>query len=77
MLSDELTAGYTGLRTLSTLLLLERTELQCIEQLRMLLQLCAAIGETGEKRAWDGPDVAQTKDLHDRTGDLSIRPENI
>ena len=43
----------------------------------MLLQLCAAIGETGEKRAWDGPDVAQTKDLHDRTGDLSIRPENI
>ena len=51
MLSDELTAGYTGLLTLSTLLLFERTELQCIEQLQMLLQLCAAIGETGEKRA--------------------------
>ena len=51
MLSDELTAGYTGLLTLSTLLLFEQTELQCIEQLQMLLQLCAAIGETGEKRA--------------------------
>ena len=38
-LSDELTAGYAGLLTLSTLLLLKLTELQRIEQLRMFLQL--------------------------------------
>ena len=69
-LSDELTTGYSGLLTLSTLLLLERTELQCVEQLRVFLQLRTAIGGTGEKQARDGPDVAQTKDLRDKTGDL-------
>ena len=36
-LSDELTTGYTGLITLSTLLLLEQIELQRIERLWMLL----------------------------------------
>ena len=36
----------------------------------MFLQLPTAIGETGEKQACDGPDVAQTKDLRDKTGDL-------
>ena len=69
-LSDELTTGYSGLLTLSTLLLLERTELQCVERLRVFLQLRTAIGGTGEKQAPDGPDVAQTKDLRDKTGDL-------
>ena len=69
-LSDELTTGYSGFLTLSTLLLLERTELQCVERLRVFLQLRTAIGGTGEKQARDGPDVAQTKDLRDKTGDL-------
>ena len=36
----------------------------------MFLQLRTAVGKTGEKQACDGPDVAQTKDLRDRTGDL-------
>ena len=69
-LSDELTTKYTGLLTLTTLLLLERTELQRIERLQMFLQLHTTIGGTGEKLACDGPDVAQTKDLRDKTGDL-------
>ena len=43
-LSDELATGYAGLLTLSTLLLLEPTELQSIERLRMFLQLRKAIG---------------------------------
>ena len=55
-LSDELTTGYAGLLTLSTLLLLELTELQRIEQLRMFLHLRKAIGGTGDKRVCDGPD---------------------
>ena len=38
-LSEELTIGYTGLLTLSALLILELTEPQRIEQLRMFLQL--------------------------------------
>ena len=36
----------------------------------MFLQLRTAIGGTIEKQAWDGPNVAKTKDLHDKTGDL-------
>ena len=36
----------------------------------MFLQLGTAIGWTGEKQACDGPDVAQTKNLRDKTGDL-------
>ena len=35
-----------------------------------VLQLRTAIGGTGEKQARDGPDVTQTKDLRDKTGDL-------
>ena len=69
-LSDELTTGCAGLLTLSTLLLLKLTELPCIEQLQMFLQLHRAIGGTGDERACNGPDVVQTKDLHDKTGDL-------
>ena len=64
--------GYSDLLTLSTLLLLERTELQHIEQLPMFLQLRTAIGGTGEKQVCDGPDVVQTKDLRDKTGDLKV-----
>ena len=56
VISDELTTGYVGLLTLSTLLLLELTELQRIEQLRMFLHLRKAIGGTGDKRVCDGPD---------------------
>ena len=56
-LSDELTTGYAGLLTLSTLLLLELTELQPIDQLRMFLQLCKAIGGTGDERVCHRPDV--------------------
>ena len=69
-LSAELTTGYSGLLTLSTLLLLERTELQRIERLWIFLQSRTAIEGTGEKRPCDGPDVAQTKDLRNKTGDL-------
>ena len=69
-LSHELTIGYAGLLTLSTLLLLELRELQHIEGLQMFLQLCKTIGGTGDKNACSGPDVAQTKDLRDKTGDL-------
>ena len=69
-LSDELTTGYTGLLTLAALLQLEQTELQRIERLQMFLQLCTAIGGTGEKQACNGPHVAQTKNLRDKTGDL-------
>ena len=36
----------------------------------MFLQLRIAIGGTGDERACDGPDVVQTKDLRDKTGDL-------
>ena len=41
-----------------------------IERLRMFLQLGTAIGWTGQKQACDWPDVAQTKNLRDKTGDL-------
>ena len=34
-----------------------------------VLQLCTTIGGA-EEQACDGPDVSQTKDLHDKTGDL-------
>ena len=68
-LSDELTTEYPCLLTLSTLLLLELAELQRIERSRMFLQLCAAIGGPGWKQACDGPDVAHTKDLCDKTGE--------
>ena len=36
----------------------------------MFLQLRTTIGGTGEKQACEGKDVAQTKDLGDKTGDL-------
>ena len=71
-LSDQLTTGYADLLTLSTSLLHELAELQSIERLRMFLQLRKAIGETGDERACDGPDVVQTKDLRDKTGDLLL-----
>ena len=77
---DEPTTGYTGLLTLSTLLLLERTKLKDIEQLRMFLQLRTAMGGTGEKQACYGPDVAQTSAPSRFTRENrrpSIRPENI
>ena len=73
--SDELTTRYTSLLTLSTLLLLELTELQRVEQLRMFLHLRKAIGRTGDKRICNGPDVVQTKDLRDKTGDLLLDPK--
>ena len=52
------------------MLLLELTEIQRIERLRMFLQLHKAIGGKGGERACDGPDVVQTKDLRDKTGEL-------
>ena len=36
----------------------------------MFIQLCTAIGGTGYEHACDELDVAQTKDLRDKTGDL-------
>ena len=54
------------------MLLLERTELQRIERLRMFLQLRTAIGGTRQKQACVGTDVAQTKDLREKTGDLGM-----
>ena len=36
----------------------------------MLIQLCIAIGGTGYEHACDELDVAQTKGLRDKTGDL-------
>ena len=69
-LSDELTTGYSDLLTLSILILLELTELQRIERLRMFLQLHRAIGGTADEHACDGPDFAQTKNLHQKTGDI-------
>ena len=69
-LSDELTTGYSDLLTLSILRLLELTELQRIERLRMFLQWCRALGGTADKHACDGPDFAQTKNLHQKTGDV-------
>ena len=65
-LSHELTTGHAGLLTLSTLLLLELTDIQCIEQLWMFLQLSKTIGGTGDESACDGPDVVQTKDLREK-----------
>ena len=65
-LSHELTIGYAALLNLSTLLLLELTELQRIELLRMFLQLRKALGGTGDERACDEPDVVQIKDLRDK-----------
>ena len=69
-LSHELTTGYARLLTLSTLLLLELTELQRIERLWMFLELGKTIGVTGDERPCDGLDVVQTKDLREKTGDL-------
>ena len=69
-LSDELTTGYSDLLTLSILILLELTELQRIERSRMFLQLRRAIGGTADENACDGPDFAQTKNLHQKTGDV-------
>ena len=63
-LSDELITGYSGFLTLSALLLLELTELQRIERLRMFLQLRTAIGVTGEEQVYDGPDVTQTEKIY-------------
>ena len=69
-LSDESTTGYSDLLTLSILILLELTELQRIERLRMFLQWCRALGGTVDKHACDGPDIAQTKNWHQKTGDV-------
>ena len=66
ILSDELTTRYTVLLILSTLLLLELTELQRIERLQMFLQLRTAIGGTGDEHACKGQGVLQTKDLRDK-----------
>ena len=63
-LSDELITGYSTFLTLSTLLLLELTELQRIERLRMFLQLRTAIGGAGEEQVYDGPDVTQTERIY-------------
>ena len=63
ILSDELTTRYTVLLILSTLLLLELTELQRIERLQMFLQLRTAIGSTGDEHGCKGQGVLQTKDL--------------
>ena len=63
-LSDELITEYSGFLTLSALLLLELTELQRIERLRMFLQLRTAIGGTGEEQVYDGPDVTQTEKIY-------------
>ena len=68
--SDELTIGYGGFVIFSTLLLLDLTELQRLEQLRRLLQLRIAIGRIEDKHACDTQDVVQTNDLRNRTGDL-------
>ena len=59
ILSDELKMGYTGLLILSTLLLIEMTELQRIEQLQMFLQLHTAIERAGDEHACNGPGVLQ------------------
>ena len=63
-LSDELITEYSGFLTLSALLLLELTELQRIERLRMFLQLRTAIGGKGEEQVYDGPDVTQTEKIY-------------
>ena len=68
--SDELTIGYGGFVIFSTLLLLELTELQRLEQLRRFLQLRIVIGGIEDKHACDTQDVVQTNNLRDRTGDL-------
>ena len=70
ILSDELKMGYTGLLILSTLLLIEMTELQRIQQLQMFLQLPTAVERAGDKHACNGPGVLQTKDLRNKTTDL-------
>ena len=45
-------------------------ELQRVKRLQMFIQLCTAIGGTGYEHACDELDVAQKKDLRDKTGDL-------
>ena len=50
-LSAKLTTGYGGLLILSTLLLLELTELQRIEQLYIFFQLYTATGMRGDEHA--------------------------
>ena len=69
-LSDELTTRYSGLLTLSTLLLLELTELQRIKGLKIFYSYVQQYEKTGEEQACDGPDIAQTKDVCDKTGEL-------
>ena len=64
---------YACLLTLWTLLLLELTELQRTEQLRMFLQLRTAIRGTGEEHTcdevrWSG--CGTNKDLRGKTGDV-------
>ena len=66
--SDELTIGYSGLLTLSTLLLHKLTELQRTEQLQKSLH--KAKGATEKEQACDGRDFAQTEDLRAKTEDL-------
>ena len=70
ILSDELKTGHTGLLILATLLLLEMTELEHIEQLQMFLQLHTAIERAGDEHACNGPGVLQTKDLLNKKIDL-------
>ena len=36
----------------------------------MVLQVRTTIGDTGDEHACDGPDVVQTNDLRDKTGNL-------
>ena len=59
ILSDELKMDYTGLLILSTLLLIELTELERIEQLQMFLQLRTAIERAGDEHACNEPGVLQ------------------
>ena len=42
----------------------------------MFLQLCTAIGGTGDKHVRDGPNVAQTNHLRDKTGNLVSELKN-
>ena len=66
--SAELTIGYSGLLTLSTLLLHKLRELQRTEHLQKSLH--KAKGGAEKEQACDGPDFTQTEDLRAKTGDL-------
>ena len=59
VLSDELKMDYTGLPILSTLLLIELTELERIEQLQMFLQLRTAIERARDEHACNESGVLQ------------------